>query len=268
MDSMTSRNPAVSVIIPARNEAKQIVPVIEQAKQVAPDTEVIVVCNGVTDATTELARGCGAKVIESEISLGNDVGRAVGAFFAKGDVLLFIDADFVIPVDFLRQYVDEVHKGSDVVLNAYSGFRSKRIIHSTSLAKRLLNQIIGRPDLIGSSLTTVPHALSRRAVEQIGFAELAVPPKAQVKAVLLGLHMTRVCRINTARFNKRRIGRKERVKELVLGDHAEAIAYYISHTGERGGLTDFNRYRKLFHLPGHLHLRSVFHTERSRSRGE
>jgi glycosyltransferase involved in cell wall biosynthesis len=267
MDSITSRIPTVSVIIPARNEAEHIVPVIEQAKQVAPDTEVIVVCNGVTDQTTKQALGCGAKVIESRVALGYDVGRAVGAYFARGDVLLFIDADFVVPVDYLRQYVDEVRRGSDVVLNAYSGFRSKRLIHSTSMAKRLLNQIVGRPDLVGSSLTTVPHALSRRAVEQIGFAELAVPPKAQVKAVLLGLKITRVCRINTARFNNRRIGRKENVKELVLGDYAEAIAYFISHTGKRGGLTDFNRYRELFHLPGQLHLRSEFHTEQSRSRG-
>jgi glycosyltransferase involved in cell wall biosynthesis len=267
MDSATGPAPEVSVIIPARNEARRIVRVIQEARRVSPLTEVIVVCNGVTDHTTKLALENGARVIEAAPSLGHDVGRAVGAFFARGDVMLFIDADFLVPAFKLRRYVDEVKKGWDVVLNAYSGYQSKGIINPTSLAKRLLNHIVGRPDLVGSSLTTVPHAMSRLAAERIGFEELAVPPKAQVKAVLQGLTITRVCPINTARLNDPRIGRKDRVVDLVLGDHAEAIAAYLREKGERAGFFDQERNRDLLLFPPQQHLRTVYRQETIRATG-
>lgn len=181
--------------------------------------------------------------------------------------MLFIDADFVIPAQKLRVYINAIQAGWDIALNAYSGFCTKRNMHPTSLAKRLLNHITGRPDLVGSSLTTVPHAMSRKAVNRIGWEELAVPPKAQVKAILEGLSITRVCPINTAKVNKRRTGRTENVKELVLGDHAEAIAYFIKARGVRAGFHDLDRNRQLLNVPGHLHLRSVMHKETARIEG-
>ena len=42
--------------------------------------EIIVIVNGSTDKTEGLAKGCGATVISYEEALGNDTGRAVGAF--------------------------------------------------------------------------------------------------------------------------------------------------------------------------------------------
>ncbi|MEJ8546241.1 glycosyltransferase family 2 protein [Brevibacillus borstelensis] len=264
---MDNESPRVSVIIPARNEGKRIVRVIEEVKKVSPSIEIVVVSNGTTDGTTKLALDSGARVIEGYQSLGYDVGRAIGAYFAKGEVLLFIDADFVIPAEKLQVYINAVQAGWDIALNAYSGYCTKRKMHPTSLAKRLLNHIAGRPDLIGSSLTTVPHAMSRKAVKKIGWEELAVPPRAQAKAILEGLSITRVCPINTARVNKRRIGRTENVKELVLGDHAEAIAFFMREKGVRAGFKDLDRKRQLLQFPGHLHLRSIVREKTARIEG-
>ncbi|NGQ95715.1 glycosyltransferase [Brevibacillus sp. SYP-B805] len=249
----------ISVIIPARDEARSIAKVVAEARNISADTEVIVVCNGTSDDTADKAKKAGAKVVSTKKSLGHDVGRAVGACFAQGDVLLFIDGDFVIPASTLLGYIELVDKGWDLVLNAYSGFQVKTNIHSTAVAKRFLNRIIGRPDLEGSSMTTVPHAMSRRALNLIGIKILAVPPKAQVEAVLHGLRITRGPRINTSRFNRKRAGRKEKVMDLVLGDHLEAIAYFISQRGQRAGYTDFNRMRQLLDAHGSSHSRGVYY---------
>nr|WP_239565178.1 glycosyltransferase [Brevibacillus fulvus] len=251
----------VSVIIPARNEEQTIAKVVEEAKQIAEHIEIVVISNGTKDRTAQLAQQAGARVIQMDASLGHDVGRAVGAYFAKGNILLFIDADFVIPAYILRKYVEDVQQGWDIVLNSYSGNKTKKQIHSTSVAKRLLNKMLGRPDLVGSSLTTVPHALNRKAVEVIGYADLAIPPKAQVKAVLNQLKIKRAHFINTARFNKRRVGRREDVISLVLGDHLEAICYLLDQRGSRAELTDFLRKRELLRLPGENHLRWIYGRE-------
>jgi glycosyltransferase involved in cell wall biosynthesis len=251
----------ISVIIPARNESRTIAKVVSEARNISGDTEVIVVCNGSEDDTADKAKGAGAKVVSIKIPLGHDVGRAVGACFAQGEILLFIDADFVIPSSTLSNYTTLVEDGWDLVLNAYSGYQVKTSIHPTAVAKRFLNRMLGRSDLGGSSMTTVPHAMSRRALETIGLSMLAVPPKAQVEAVLQGLRITRGERINTAQINRKREGRKEKVGELVLGDHLEAIAYFVERKGERAGFTDFNRMRQLLDSCGSDHLRWVYYQQ-------
>ncbi len=239
----------ISVIIPAGNEQRTIRRVIAEAKKISKNTEVIVVCNGVTDKTSHWAKKAGANVIEFEKSLGHDVGRAIGAQKSKGKVLLFIDADFVIPASVLRKYCLEVIKGWDVVLNTYSGAPSKKYISPTQVAKRLLNHLLDHSDLHGSSFTSVPHACSREAVEVIGYENLAVPPKAHSIAILRGLKINRSHCVLTSRVNKkRRKEMKQMTERLILGDHVEAINTIIQERGARGGFTDFLRNRAALFL--------------------
>lgn len=235
--------PSISIIIPAKNEASTISKVVREAKKISKNCEVLVICNGSKDNTPQLAHNAGAKVLVFKHSLGHDTGRSIGAYFASGDILLFIDADFVIPATTLRAYCDKVMEGWDVVLNAYSGYTTRTYIHSTSEAKRLLNRLLKRGDLQGSSLSTVPHALSRRAVEVIGYKELAVPPKAQAIAILRGLRVTTAKKVTTSKLNRKRGRKKKLVEKLMLGDHMEAINYLVYQRGERGGYTDFHRKR-------------------------
>lgn len=238
----------LSVIIPARNEARTITRVVKGAKRIIPRTEVIVVCNGSTDQTARLAYRAGARVIRMKELLGYDMGRAVGARYARGNVLLFIDGDFIIPTQELRRYYRKIKAGHDVVLNGYSGYKSEQYIHPTSEAKRLLNKLAGRPDLEGSSMTAVPHALSRRAVQTIGIPNLAIPPKAQVIGILQGLSIVREKMTNVGQLNRKRAintAKSDPVEELILGDHAEAIAYLIERCGPRAGMPDFWRQRRI-----------------------
>ncbi|MFC5648068.1 glycosyltransferase family 2 protein [Paenibacillus solisilvae] len=244
---LSASEPIVSVIIPVMNERRTIARVIREASRVHNKTEVIVVANGSTDGSSAIARRCGAHVIEYPSALGHDVGRSIGASAAKGQVLLFIDGDMVISAEALRPFVQAVLTGGvDVALNDYSGPTKKRVVHSVVLAKHVLNAMLQRSDLKGTSMTAVPHAISKQALEKIGAAALSVPPLAHAKAVHYGLVVNAVHRINVGKLNLPRAER-ERInplETLIIGDHLEAIEWLTEQTDERGGFEDQQRKRE------------------------
>jgi len=240
-----SANPYVSVIIPAMNERRTIAAVIREARNVHPETEVIVIVNGSTDGTEETARRMGARVIAFPHPLGHDVGRGIGARRAKGNVLLFTDGDIVIPAGKLRPFVEAVAQGCDVALNRYNGRTLTKRPHPVVVAKHALNAVLRRRMLAGSSMTTIPHAISRRMLESVGASALAVPPVALASAVRKGLSVSRAAYVEVGRSNpvRRRGRREDPLKRLIIGDHLEAMVRMIEEQGPRGGYTDLHRQR-------------------------
>ncbi|MCU0784290.1 MAG: glycosyltransferase [Verrucomicrobia bacterium] len=90
--------PTLSVIIPARNEAHNLPMLLRSlAAQPLKPREIIVVDDGSTDRTAELARDLGATVIAAqplpEGWRGKPWACHQGAQAATGDLLLFVDAD-------------------------------------------------------------------------------------------------------------------------------------------------------------------------------
>ncbi|NBC71699.1 glycosyltransferase [Paenibacillus sacheonensis] len=240
-------DPLVSVIIPVMNERRTLGRVIREAKRIHPSTEVIVVANGSTDGSAAIARAGGARVLSYAEPLGHDVGRGVGANAARGKALLFIDGDMVISAAQLKPFVTSILQGeTDVALNDYSGPTDKAAVHSVVLAKHALNALLARPDLKGTSMTAVPHAISRRALETIGAEALAVPPLAHAMAVRLGCKVSAVKHINVGKLNllRRKRERTNPLEFLIVGDHLEAIDWLARHTDERGGFGDAGRKRE------------------------
>jgi len=84
---------SVSVIIPAFNEAAVIGQVIGALRSAATWHEIIVVDDGSTDLTSEVARAAGALVATHPYNKGNGASVKTGLRRATGEFILIIDAD-------------------------------------------------------------------------------------------------------------------------------------------------------------------------------
>ncbi len=86
----------ISVIIPALNEASMIGDTLDDVLS-AFDVEVIVVDGGSCDETCNIARSRGATVYTG--ATGRAAQMNLGAEYASGDILLFLHADSMLPMD-------------------------------------------------------------------------------------------------------------------------------------------------------------------------
>ena len=88
---MTSTS--VSIVIPACNEAQTIGQLVFRIRELHPDAEIIVVDDGSTDNTAEIAQEAGADVYRHPYNIGNGAAVKSGIRAATGDILVFIDGD-------------------------------------------------------------------------------------------------------------------------------------------------------------------------------
>lgn len=97
-------SPTISVIVPVYNGGSKFHACLESIAQAWPQPhELIVVADGDTDGSRDLARTYGAHVIIRPIPGGPAVARNMGAQAATGDILFFLDADCTIAPDAIAQ---------------------------------------------------------------------------------------------------------------------------------------------------------------------
>lgn len=138
----------VSVVIPTYNEASTLSQVLVEVEKLKP-YEIIVVDNGSTDGTREIALEHNCHVIYYRNPLGNDVGRAVGAKEAKGEIILFLDGDIVIESKELQRFVKGIRQGHQIVVNnlTWSVYLKMRP-HYTTVGKYMLNRYLNKRSLL------------------------------------------------------------------------------------------------------------------------
>jgi len=107
--------PVLSIVVPAHDEEAFIGRTLE-AIHTAADAiglayEVIVVDDGSTDATAEIARRAGARVVPILVRQ-IAAARNAGARVANGEMLLFVDADTIVTGRLLKAAVAEMRKGA------------------------------------------------------------------------------------------------------------------------------------------------------------
>lgn len=101
------------MILPCLNEAEALPWVIER---IPPGWRAIVVDNGSTDGSAELARGLGAQVVH-EPRRGFGAACRAGLAAARADIVAFCDCDASLDPGRLVPFVDEVRAGErDLVL--------------------------------------------------------------------------------------------------------------------------------------------------------
>ena len=139
------RRPFVSIVLPCLDEAQGIVACVSDARRSLTRAElageVIVVDNGSTDGSAELAAEAGARVV-SEPRRGYGSALRTGFAAASGDYIVMADADGSYPFGEIGRFVDQLDAGADVVVG-------DRLDHIQPGAMPWLHRYVGNPTLSG-----------------------------------------------------------------------------------------------------------------------
>jgi rSAM/selenodomain-associated transferase 2 len=136
--SARSANRTLSVIIPALNEAEQLPATLERVGK-HPNLDVIVADGGSHDGTPRIAESCGAKLVTCLPHCARQMN--VAAAFARGETLLFLHADTLLPANYSDAVFDALRRPG-VVAGAFSfkirdSFPGRRLVeNATNLRSR------------------------------------------------------------------------------------------------------------------------------------
>ncbi len=112
---------AYSVIIPALNEESGIAAVIDRLQALSPRPDIIIVDDGSTDRTGEIARSKGVTVIRHPSPGGYGRSLKDGIRAAVNDIVAITDADDTYPVERIPEFIEQIDSGFDMVVGARSG---------------------------------------------------------------------------------------------------------------------------------------------------
>ena len=177
----------LTIVIPALNEEQAIRSTVERClaarQQICREggvqqVSVLVVSDGSTDSTAQIARSCGVEVIEFPINQGYGAAIKAGWAHGGGGLLGFLDADGTCDPVYFGRMCREILEGSqDVVLGCRMGADSQM-----PLVRRIGNTLFAA--LLGF--------LSRKRVRDTASGMRVVKREALAKLLPLpdGLHFT------------------------------------------------------------------------------
>ena len=164
----------VSIILPALDEEEAVGKVIDEIPKKDMEergyrVEILVVDNGSTDRTREIAEAKGAKII---VEPTKGKGRAVRTAFesVSGDFIFMLDADYTYPATYIPQMLEALEEGYNVVLGSrLKGQRAEGAMSKLNLIGNRLLAFIANT-LYGtriSDLCTGYWGLTREVVENL-----------------------------------------------------------------------------------------------------
>jgi len=147
------------VFVPAWNEEANLPAVLDELGARLPDADLLVVDDGSTDRTAEVARAHGAEVLSFDENRGLRAGIAAGYAYARDHHYAFagrVDADGQHPVDELGRLLDLVRSDqADVAVGSRfasgDGYEPSRYEPSPSrrfgiaVLRRAMGMALGRP---------------------------------------------------------------------------------------------------------------------------
>ena len=129
---------AVSVVIPAYNEAAAIASVVTQLQSAGPWHEIIVVDDGSADGTAVTAESAGARVVRHPYNKGNGAAVKSGIRAATGEFVLIVDGDGQHRPEDARRIVGRLGE-YDLVIGARSA--STQATHARRYGNGALNRL-------------------------------------------------------------------------------------------------------------------------------
>ncbi len=138
MSMLKSNDINFSVIIPAKNEERGLKLLLPELKKLYLDAEIIVVDDGSTDDTAEVAREYATKVVSHPYSKGNGAAIKTGARNATKEVVVCMDADSQHDPKDIATLLDVYKQGYHMVVG------SRARVHQASLARAFGNAVYNR----------------------------------------------------------------------------------------------------------------------------
>jgi len=138
-NSRQTHSRIVSAIVPAFNEAETVVDVIRVLEAHPAIDDIVVVDDGSTDQTAELARETSATVVRFESNQGKAAAMAKGVELARHETIFFLDAD-------LRGLTAEV---IDALINPVLSKEFDMFVAIRDRRQSLLNKIVYFSPILG-----------------------------------------------------------------------------------------------------------------------
>jgi len=193
-------DPDVTIVIPAYNEEESLRPTVVAVagalRELGKSYEILIVDDGSTDGTADLARALAdedpaVRLIQHERNRGPGSGVVTGIEHATGEAVMFIPADLAMDLADLHKYFDAA-ENADVVVGLrsdrrdYSAFRRLVSVANIALVRLLFGMRVRQFNYI--------HLYKRRIFEDIEIETRSVFMTAEVliKARDLGYRLTEV----------------------------------------------------------------------------
>jgi glycosyltransferase involved in cell wall biosynthesis len=138
----------ISIVVPAQNEEETLGNVLDDLNQTIeqmPDYEFDLICvdDHSTDATANIARSYGAKVVENKRKPGKGMALRAGFEAAKGDIIVMLDADYSHRAEEMPRMLRAMTDGVGLVIGSRVVGGSEEYTHIRALGNVFLSAILG-----------------------------------------------------------------------------------------------------------------------------
>jgi dolichyl-phosphate beta-glucosyltransferase len=126
MQTLPNSYPLLSVIIPAYNEQDRILPTLDNTlaylRKQGYNSEVIVVSDGSKDGTAQVVQSFDPpgnitiKVLEYHPNRGKGYAVRYGVLRSHGDIVMFMDADYAVPIEYCAPGLAMLDRGYDIAI--------------------------------------------------------------------------------------------------------------------------------------------------------
>jgi len=198
-DTISYRNINIGILIPARNEEKNIKDIVCRLRNLGYDN-IVVIDGKSIDATSTVAENNGAKVVpQMGIGKGNAVRQVLSEQYFDVDALVLMDADGSMAPEEIPSFIKILESGADIVKG--SRFIKGGCTYDMTLTRRIGNglMMLGVNFLFSTRYTDLCYGfavLNKRAIKELTpllqSDNFEIEAEIFIKAAQIGLEVKEV----------------------------------------------------------------------------